>query len=208
VKFAGLSGGIGAGKSTVAAGLARRGAVVIDVDRLSREIERPGEPVFDAIVARWGPAILTPDGQIDRPALGRVVFADPAELAVLTARITGPAIAAALVERASTYVDTDRVVVLEAAMLQGGDRCLYGMKGVAVVDAPIETAVRRLVDGRGMTESDARTRIARQLDREERLRHADFVIDNSGPPEEVEPQVDAAWAWLLSLPDAVPVLDP
>ncbi len=207
MKFAGLSGGIGAGKSTVAAALARRGAVVIDVDRLSREIERPGEPVFDAIVARWGPTILTVDGQIDRPALGRVVFADPRELGVLTVQITGPAIAAALVEQAGAYVDTDSVVVLEAAMLPGRDRRLYGLKGVVVVDAPTETAVRRLIERRGMAESDARARIARQLDRDERLRQADFIIDNSGPGERLGPQIEAAWEWMLSLPDAVPVLD-
>ena len=206
MKFAGLSGGIGAGKSTVAQALARRGAIVIDVDALSRDLERPGEPVFDAIVERWGVGILTAEGQIDRAALGRVVFADASELAVLTVEITGPAIAATIVERARAHLGTGDIVVVEAALLLGGDRRIYGIKGVAVVDAPIETTVSRLVSSRGMTEADARSRVARQLDRQKRLRHADFVIDNSGDRDELERQVEGVWEWIVGLPDAIPLL--
>ena len=203
MKFVGLAGGIGSGKSTVGRLLAQRGAHVIDVDQLSRDIQRPGTPVFDAIVERWGPEVVDRDGTLDRIALGRIVFADPTELAVLTAEITGPAIEAALIERARAYLGTDDVVVVESAMFEGGERRIYGMTGVIVVDVPTETAVARLVR-RGMDEDDARTRIARQIPREARLAHADYVIDNSEDSERLEQQVDAAWRWILTLPDAVP----
>jgi dephospho-CoA kinase len=206
VKFVGLGGGIGSGKSTVGTRLAERGAYVIDVDVLSRQIQRPGTRVFDAIVERWGRDVLAPDGTLDRVALGRVVFADPDELAVLTAQITGPAIEAELINRAGRHLGTDDAVLAEAAMFQGRTRCMYGMTGVIVVDVPTETAVARLV-ARGMDEDDARTRIARQIPRDTRLVHADFVIDNSDGPEQLGRQVDAAWEWILASPDAVPDRD-
>ena len=207
VKFVGLGGGIGAGKSTVGTALAKRGAVIIDVDRLSREIQRPGSPVFDAIVDRWGPAVVGPDGQLDRPALGRIVFADSAELAVLTNEITAPAISRAIVERASAHLGTTTVVVLESASLLGGPRRLYGLEGLIAVDVPTEIALTRLVERRGMTEDDARARIGKQRTREERLAAADFVIDNSGDHAALAPRLDQAWTWIRGLPDATPTLD-
>lgn len=205
MKFVALSGGIGSGKSTVATALAERGADVIDVDRLSREIQRPGHPVFDAIVERWGRRILTPEGELDRPALGRIVFADAAELAVLTRDITGPAIEVEIIERASRHLGTDGVVILEAPLLLGGDRRIYGLEGVIVVDVPVGTAVARLVQQRGMDKADVMARVGKQLDPQQRLGHADFVIDNSAERERLTPQVEAAWRWIGALPDAVPV---
>jgi dephospho-CoA kinase len=203
VKFVGVGGGIGSGKSTVSAALAERGAYVIDVDDISRQVQRPGTPVFAAIVERWGRQVVAPNGELDRVALGRIVFADAGELAVLTASITGPAIEAVLLERARAHLGTDDVVVVEAALILGGDRRMYGMEGVIHIDVPAETAVARLV-ARGMDEGDARTRLAKQVGRQARLQQADFVIDNSGSLEALGAGVDAAWRWIASLPDALP----
>jgi dephospho-CoA kinase len=203
VKFVGVGGGIGSGKSTVSAALAQRGADVIDVDEVSRQVQRSGTPVFDAIVQRWGRQVIAPDGELDRVALGRIVFADAEELAVLTEAITGPAIEVVLLERARAHLATDAVVVVEAALIFGGDRRMYGMEGVIHVDVPADTAVARLV-ARGMDEDDARARLAKQVGRQVRLQQADFVIDNSGGLDALEAQVDAAWQWIVSLPDAVP----
>jgi dephospho-CoA kinase len=203
MKFVGVGGGIGSGKSTVSASLAQRGAYVIDVDDISRQVQRSGTPVFDAIVERWGCQVVAPNGELDRVALGRMVFADAEELAVLTASITGPAIEAVLLERARAHLGTDDVVVVEAALILGGDQRMYGMEGVIHVDVPAQTAVARLV-ARGMHEDDARARLAKQVGRQARLRQADFVIDNSGDLDALEAQVDGAWRWIASLPDAIP----
>ena len=159
MKFVGLSGGIGSGKSTVADSFARRHADVIDVDVLSRTIQRPGHAVFNAIVDRWGIDILNLDGTLNRTALGQIVFADAKELAALTGEITGPAIEAEIMARAGEHLGTDDVVVLEASTLEGGHRRIYGLEGVIVVDTPVEIAVRRVVEQRGMAEEDVRARI-------------------------------------------------
>src|SRR5438093_2750439 len=124
MKLVGLGGGIGSGKSTVAAWLAGRGATVIDVDLLSRELQQPGRPVFLAMVERWSTAILTADGVLDRQLVASIAFNDPEEFAALMA-LTGPAIAAEIVDRAAAHRGTDDVVVVEAAPLLGRDRRLY-----------------------------------------------------------------------------------
>ncbi|HEY7106722.1 MAG TPA: dephospho-CoA kinase [Acidimicrobiia bacterium] len=204
MKFVALSGGIGTGKSTVASMFVERGAHVIDADALSRDLQQPGQPLFDRIVARWGAGVLDCDGRLDRPALGRIVFADREELAELTA-MAGPITERELVRRARLHVGTGDVVVAEAAMYLGP---LYGMNGLIVVDAPAEVAVTRLVERRGMPPEDARARIASQLPREARLEHADLVIDNAGPIEDLEPQVARAWEWVRGRPDATPRLAP
>ena len=203
MKFVGLSGGIGSGKSTVAAGFAARGAHVVDADLLSRELQQPGEPLFDQIVARWGSDVLDAEGCLDRAALGRIVFADPEQLTELT-MMAAPITEQELVRRALLHLGTDDVVVAEAAMYL---QSMYGMEGLIVVDTPVELAVSRLVQQRGMPEEDARARIARQLPRETRLQHADFVIDNRGTIDELETRIGEAWDWIRALPDATPHLD-
>ncbi len=200
MKFVGLSGGIGSGKSTVAAKLAARGAHVIDADVLSRELQQPGQPLFDQIVARWGEDILDAEGRLDREALGRIVFVDQKQLTELT-MMAAPFTEQELVRRALLHLGTDDVVVAEAAMYLVP---LYGMTGLIVVDTPTEVAVSRLVQHRGMSEADARARIARQLPRETRLEHADVVIDNASTLDDLDDPVRGAWDWIWSLPDATP----
>jgi dephospho-CoA kinase len=199
VKLAGLSGAIGSGKSTVAALLAERGAVVVDVDVLLRELQQRGRPVFAAMVERWGTRVVGADGELDRQAVADIVFNDRTELAALHA-LTNEPVEEEIYARVSAHHDSDRVVVLEAALLLGAAG-LYGTRGLLVVDAPEESAITRLVVSRGMPEADARARLENQPSRDVRLRHADLVIDNSGTPDELLPQVERAWTWLRSLPD-------
>lgn len=193
----GLTGGIGAGKSTVAALLAERGALVIDADAVTRDLQRPGQPVYSAIVECFGAEVTAPDGSLDRRALAEVVFADPAALAELEA-LTHPAVAAAIAERlAAAAGGAEEVVVLDIPLLL--ETSHYRVDGVVVVDCPTELAVRRLVEGRGMAEGDVRARMARQATRKERLARADFVIDNGGPPERLASEVERVWTWMQGL---------
>ncbi len=199
VRAIGLTGGMGCGKSTVARLLAERGATVLDADRITRELQRPGQPVFDAIVERFGDEVVAPDGSLDRAALAAVVFGDRAALADLE-RLVHPEVAAAMGARVAAAAGTDRVLVLDVPLLV--EATDYPVAGVVVVDCPVDTAVRRLVVHRGLAEADVRARIARQASREERLARADVVVDNAGPPEALAPQVDRVWAWIQTLPDA------
>jgi dephospho-CoA kinase len=194
----GLTGGIGAGKSTVSAALAARGAVVVDADAITRELQQPGAPVFVAMVERFGPGIVAADGTLDRQAVADLVFPEPAALADLNA-IVHPAVGAEIARRLADAgaLPDDTVVILDIPLLVESRRD-RGTVGTIVVDCDPEIAVRRLVDGRGFTEADARARIARQASRAERLAQADFVIDNSGPLADLEPQVSSCWAWIRS----------
>lgn len=195
----GLTGGIGAGKSTVSARLAERGAVIIDADAITHELQRPGAPVFEAIVERFGPGIVAPDGTLDRPALAAIVFNDPDELAALNA-IVHPAVGAEMMQRLAAEAGTDHVVILDVPLLVESGRS--DMAGTVVVDVPPEVAVDRLVRQRGVPEEDARARMSRQASRSERLARADRVIDNSGTRDDLEVQIEDLWAWIQTLPPA------
>ncbi|MDF6021750.1 dephospho-CoA kinase [Streptomyces sp. JH34] len=191
----GLTGGIGAGKSEVSRLLARYGAVLIDADRIAREVVEPGTPGLTAVVEAFGPGILTPDGSLNRPALGSIVFSDPARLATLNG-IVHPLVGArsAELERAA---GAGAVVVHDVPLLTENELApLYDL--VVVVDARPDTQLDRLVRLRGMTESDARARMAAQATREQRLAVADLVVDNDGPLEDLEPQVRAVWSRLTA----------
>ena len=192
----GLTGGIGSGKSTVAAMLAGRGAVVVDADRLAREAVAVGTDAFRGVVERFGPGVVAEDGSLDRQALAGIVFEDPSALADLNA-IVHPPVRAAIAERLVELEGSDAVVVLEIPLLVESGRS-YGESAVIVVDCPEDVALQRLVD-RGMDEADARRRMAAQAPRAERLAVADIVIDNSGPLEALEPQVADLWATLQSV---------
>jgi len=201
VKLIGLTGGIGAGKSTVSAALAARGAVIVDADAITKELQQPGTEVFARMLADLGDGILAADGTLDRQGLAAIVFNDKEKLQKLQA-IVWPAVAAETLARIEAQKGTDNVVVLDIPMLTVKGR--YGMAGILVVDTPVEVAVQRLVEHRAMPEDDARARIANQPSREERKALADFVVDNGGSPEDLEPQIDAAWSWIQSLPDWAP----
>lgn len=189
----GLTGGIGAGKSEVSRLLVSYGAVLVDADRIAREVVEPGTPGLAAVVEAFGPGILTPEGTLDRPALGALVFSDPERLATLNG-IVHPLVGARSAELEAA-AGTDAVVVHDVPLLtENGLAPLYDL--VVVVDATPETQLDRLVRLRGMTEAEARARMAVQATREQRLAVADLVIDNDGPLEALEPQVRKVWAEL------------
>ncbi len=192
----GLTGGIGSGKSTVSAALAARGAVVVDADAITRELQEPGQPVLGAMVERFGPAILRADGALDRQAVADIVFGDPEALADLNA-IVHPAVGEEIARRLAAESATDHVVVLDVPLLVESGR--DDMAGTIVVDVDPEVAVARLVTQRGFREDDARARIARQAGREDRLAKADFVIDNGGDRAALAAQVDRCWEWIEGL---------
>jgi dephospho-CoA kinase len=193
----GLTGGIGSGKSTVSTLLAARGAAVVDADGITRELQQPGKPVFDAMVERFGPGIVAPDGSLDRPAVADLVFGDPDALADLNA-IVHPAVGAEIAQRMATLAPTGAIVVLDVPLLVESKNA-YPVAGLLVVDVDPELAVQRLIEHRGMREHDVRARMARQATREQRLERADFVIDNGGSLDDLTSQVDAAWKWIHSL---------
>ncbi|MER5957829.1 dephospho-CoA kinase [Streptomyces sp. NPDC056121] len=187
----GLTGGIGAGKSEVSRLLVEHGAVLIDADRIAREVVEPGTPGLAAVVEAFGSDVLAPDGSLDRPALGAIVFADADRLAVLNS-IVHPLVGArsAELEAAATG---DSVVVHDVPLLaENGLAPLYDL--VVVVDASPETQLDRLVRLRGMSEEDARARMAAQATRDKRLEIADIVIDNDVPLDELHRRVDSVWA--------------
>ncbi|MFM7069253.1 MAG: dephospho-CoA kinase [Actinomycetes bacterium] len=196
MRLVGLTGGIGSGKSTVAAELERLGAVVVDADRIVRELQRPGTPVFAAMVDRFGEHIVGPDGELDRAAVANIVFNDADALADLGA-IVHPRVRDEMTRRLEELADTDHVVILDVPLLV--ESGWQGMSGVLVVDVDPELAVQRLVEFRGFDEADARNRIASQATREQRVASADVVIDNSGDREALVEQVERAWAWMVEL---------
>ncbi|MBW3615702.1 MAG: dephospho-CoA kinase, long form [Actinobacteria bacterium] len=195
----GLTGGIGSGKSTVSALLAERGAVIIDADAIVREIQAPGGLAYDAIIRHFGAGIVAADGRIDRAALAAVVFGDPSARAHLE-RLTHPFVIQVMAERVAAQPDGDAVVVLDVPLLAERGPARYPVAAVVVVDCPVEVAVRRLVERRGLSEEEVRARVAAQASRQERLAVADFVIDNSGSSEALEGEVERAWRWIHSLP--------
>ncbi|MEU6606084.1 dephospho-CoA kinase [Streptomyces shenzhenensis] len=190
----GLTGGIGAGKSEVSRLLVERGAVLIDADRIAREVVAPGTPGLAAVVEAFGERVLAADGSLDRPGLGAIVFADPEKLAVLNS-IVHPLVGARSRELESAAAD-DAVVVHDVPLLaENGLAPLYDV--VVVVDAGPETQLDRLVRLRGMTEDDARARMAAQATREKRLEIADVVIDNDVPLDALRRRVAEVWADLV-----------
>ncbi|MEV4193964.1 dephospho-CoA kinase [Streptomyces toxytricini] len=191
----GLTGGIGAGKSAVSRLLAGYGAVVVDADRIAREVVEPGTPGLAAVVEAFGESVLAPDGTLDRPGLGAVVFADPEKLKVLNG-IVHPLVRARSAELEAA-AGPGAIVVHDVPLLtENGLAPLYDL--VVVVDAAPQTQLARLTSLRGMAEDEARARMAAQATREQRLAVATLVIDNDGPLEALEPQVRKVWEELTA----------
>ncbi len=192
----GLTGGIGAGKSTVSAMLAARGAVIVDADRIARDLQVPGSPVLDAMADRFGRHIINDDGTLDRAAVASIVFNDKQALDDLNG-IVHPAMQGEIQRQIDEHRGTDRIVVLDFPLL--GENPRRGLSATIVVDVPVDIAVRRLVEQRGMDEDDARARIQSQVSREERRATATHVIDNGGDLRSLAAQVDRLWSELLDL---------
>jgi len=194
----GLTGGIGAGKTTVAAILAGLGARVIDADRIGHEVYRPGSAGFARVVEAFGPAVVGADGAIDRRMLGALVFADPAARARLNA-LVHPLIAAEVGRRiaAARAEGFEGPLVVEAAvLLEAGWRPLVDR--VWVVSARREDAILRIMATRGLAREEVERRLEAQMSDAERRRQADLVIENDGPPAALRAAVEEAWCTLVS----------
>lgn len=198
----GLTGGIAAGKSVAAARLAELGAVVIDYDLLSREAVATGTTGLEEVVAAFGPGVLAADGGLDRAALGRIVFEDAAARTTLN-HIVHPIVHRLAAEReaAAAAADPDAVVVHDIPLLAESGRDDSFHLVVAVL-ADVELRVDRLVQGRGLSEAEARNRIAAQVGDDARTAVADVLLHGDGSPDALREQVDALWVRLLQERDA------
>ncbi len=186
----GLTGGIGSGKSTVARLLAGRGAVVIDADALARDAVTSGTDGFRQVLERFGPQIVGADGELDRAALARIVFADPDRRQILEA-IVHPQVQRGIAERIASQAGSDRIVVLDSPLLvETGAHQACDV--VVVVRAPVPLRVQRLV-ARGMDETDVRARMDAQAPVAEAERVADEIVDNDGSQEDLGTRVGALW---------------
>ena len=194
-----VTGGIGSGKSSASARLASLGAVVVDADRIAREVVEPGTPGLEAVVAEFGPGILTADGAFDRPAMAAIVFADPERRAALEA-IVHPLVGQRSAELLAA-APKGSVVVYDVPLLAETAGGALGrtseFDAVIVVEAPLGTRVDRLV-ARGLTEADAVARIAAQATDEQRRAIADHVLVNDGDLADLDAAVDRLWALLTA----------
>ena len=203
----GLTGNIASGKSTVARRLVAHGATLVDADLLAREAVRPGTPALRDIVARWGDAVLGPDGVLDRGVLRTLVFGDPHELEALNAivhpevaRMREAALAAARA-RGDTLVISDVPLLFEKDMAGEFDV-------IVLVDAPRRVRLERLMHDRGLREPEAMAMITAQMPAELKRARADYVIDNAGSREELDARVDAVWAQLQQRASLTPPARP
>lgn len=196
----GLTGNIGSGKSTVAQMLSERGATIIDSDVLARRAVEMGTPAYDRIVARWGSAVLSPDNHLDRGALRRIVFSDPQELERLN-EMVHPAVEEyriRLVEEARRR--GDRIVVCDVPLLFER-HMTERFHPIILVDAPRPIRLERLVQERGLRETEAMDMIAAQMPAELKRARADYVIENDGTLSELEQRVENVWAALVEEAD-------
>lgn len=194
----GLTGGIASGKSTVSALLAAHGAVIVDADRIAREVVEPGTPALEKIIDEFGAGIVAGDGSLDREALGAVVFADAEANAKLRA-ITYPAIGATIAARVDAERDTHHVVILDAALLV--ESGWQGLETLVVVAADPDVQLARMMNDRAMSRADAEMRLRSQASLADKLAKADIVIWNNGTRDELAVRVDEVWHELCRLRD-------
>ncbi len=202
MRLVGLTGGIGSGKSSVSERLATLGATIIDADAVVKDLQQPGAPVFEAMVARWGERIVatTADGSrsLDRAAVAGIVFADADELKALN-ELVHPAVRREMRAQMDAAADGDGVVILDIPLL-AESKNEHQASAIIVVDCPVDVAVDRLIEFRNFDRTDAEARVAAQATREQRRALADFVIDNGGDLATLEAEVERCWAWLQTLP--------
>lgn len=215
MRLIGLTGGIGSGKSSASARLALRGAVIIDADAIVRELQQPGQPVFDQMVERWGDRIVAEDGALDRAAVAGIVFGDSDELAAIE-KMIHPEVRKETERRIEQARLDDGVVVIDNPLLvesvkKAREAKARGEKpessggssptpqAIIVVECPTETAIDRLIAHRGFDRADAEARMAAQVDASERLAIADFVIDNGGDEAQLDAEIERCWSWIQTL---------
>jgi dephospho-CoA kinase len=198
MKLIGLTGAIGSGKSSVPALFERKGAIIIDGDGIAKQLQQKGSTTLQRMVDEFGD-ILLESGELDRAKVAKLVFGDAEMLKRLNA-IMHPAIGIEILRQIELNMTTDNVVVLDMPLLVENPR--DGLSGLVVVDVDPEVAIARLVQFRNMNEEDARRRMASQASREDRLKVADRIIDNSRDPESLGSQVDDVWDWFATLPNA------
>lgn len=190
----GLTGGIASGKSTVSAMLAEHGAVIIDADQIAHEVVAKGTPGLDRVVEAFGPQVLTPEGEMDRPKVGEIVFSDAEKRKVLEG-IVHPLVFERIVELEQGAAE-DAVVVHDIPLL-AETGAANTFDAVIVVDAPEEVQVERMLRDREMDEAEARSRIAAQADREARRAIATYVVENTGSIEDLRHQVTEVFESLV-----------
>jgi dephospho-CoA kinase len=196
----GLTGGIASGKSLVAGILRDLGAAIVDADRIARAVVAPGGPAYDAVVRAFGPEVVRSDGTLDRQALAARIFADPASRRRLNA-LTHPHIRRRMAEEATRFTDSpgiDVIVFDIPLLLDTTDGRDLGLDAIIVVYADDEVRVRRLMARDGLSEAEARRRLAAQVPLRDKVARADWVIDNNGAPEETRRRVAQVWAVLRS----------
>jgi dephospho-CoA kinase len=198
MKLIGLTGAIGSGKSSVSALFERKGAIIIDGDGIAKQLQQKGSTTLQKMVDEFGD-ILLESGELDRAKVAKLVFGDAEMLKRLNA-IMHPAIGIEILRQIELNMTTENVVVLDMPLLVENPR--DGMSGLVVVDVDPEVAIARLVQFRNMNEEDARRRMASQASREDRLKVADRIIDNSGDLGSLGSQVDDVWDWFATLPNA------
>ncbi len=207
----GLTGGIGSGKSTVSDRFVDHGAILIDADQIVKELQQPGQIVYSEMVTHFGIDILNDDQTLDRQTIAGLVFSDKEALRQLN-QIVHPPVNKEIRRRIREQADSENLLVLDIPLLVegiiAGGPPRYVVSGILVVDTPSEVSVQRLIEYRGFTEEDARSRIQAQVARERRLEVADFVIDNSVALNELEPQIISAMRWAMNLPETEPTPEP
>jgi dephospho-CoA kinase len=190
MKIYGLTGGIGAGKSEASSGFADAGVPVIDADSIAHETLLPGGAVAEAIVKRFGEGVLV-DGAIDRAKLGNIVFNDREKLRELNG-LVHPAVQLEIASLCAEYAEADKeAVIIETALHGENGKLGESLDGLILVTCPAETRIRRVIENRGLSEAEAKSRVDSQTPPENKLSLANWVIDNSGSVEELERQVDA-----------------
>jgi dephospho-CoA kinase len=194
-----LTGGVASGKSTVTAALHALGAGIVDADVIARDVVRPVGPAYQGIVEAFGPAVVGPDGTLDRRALAARVFADEADRLRLNS-LTHPHIRKRMADEAARHTAAAEVPVIVfdiPLLLDTTDGRDLDLDGIVVVYADEETRLHRLTGRDGISQDEARRRLAAQIPLEDKVKRADWVIDNSGTPEETQAQVDRLWRTLV-----------